>query len=63
MTAARFARPEKNINFAFADPFLHRPWGPTPVHVGLMWLGLVLAVYVPTHFVLARFFPPPSPRN
>ena len=28
--AARFTAPAENINFAFSDPFVHRPWGPAP---------------------------------
>ncbi len=50
-------RPPKNTNFAFADPFFHRAWGPPPVHVAISVLFLVIVVYLPTHLVLKRVFP------
>jgi hypothetical protein len=54
------ATPEKNINFAFTDPFFHRAWGPAPVHLALTSLFLIVVVYLPTHLLLARLFPPPQ---
>jgi hypothetical protein len=54
--AARFTNPEKNMNFAFTDPFLHRAWGPAPVHVAVSVLFMLVVVYLPTHLVLRRFF-------
>lgn len=57
MIASRFASAAVNINYAFRDPVLHRAWGPAPVHVALMWVGLVIVIYAPTHFVLTRMFP------
>jgi len=56
--AARFTDPAKNMNFAFADPFFHRSWGPPPVHVGVSVLFMLVAVYLPTHWFLRRLFPP-----
>jgi hypothetical protein len=58
--ASRVVRPDANINFARADPFTHRPWGPAPVHVGLTALALVGLVYVPTHALLRRVRPRPA---
>ena len=36
--ASRFTSPQKNMNFAFADSFFHRQWGPAPVHILVIWL-------------------------
>jgi hypothetical protein len=49
--------PEENQNFAWADPFFGRSWGPAPVHVGLTWAVLVTVVYGGTHLALARLMP------
>lgn len=58
MIAARLANPLGNINYAFRDPLMHRAWGPAPFHIALMWIGLVLLLYLPTHLALAKFLPP-----
>jgi hypothetical protein len=55
--ASRFANPSLNINYAFSNPLTHRSWGPTPVHLALIWAGLVVVIYLPTHLVLAKLFP------
>ena len=60
MIAARFAGPAMNINYVFRDPLAHRAWGPAPVHVTLMWIGLVILIYLPTHLALAKLFPAPT---
>jgi len=57
---ARFTPPDKNIDFAFTDPFLHRQWGPPPIHVLISWLFMVISVYWPTHAALKRLFPRPQ---
>jgi hypothetical protein len=49
--------PEENQNFAWADPFVGRSWGPAPVHVGLTWLVVVTVVYGGTHLALSRLAP------
>lgn len=59
--ASRFASAARNINFAHADPFLHRQLGPAPVHVAAVLVGLTVLIYIPTHIALARLFP--SSRN
>jgi hypothetical protein len=61
LVAARFTNPALNINEAFRDPILHRPWGPAPVHLVLMYVGLVLIFFLPVHLVLRRLFPRPLP--
>lgn len=58
--ASRFTSPQKNTNFAFADPFFHRQWGPAPVHLLIIWLFMVFVVYMPTHLLLKRIFPQPK---
>ena len=58
--AARFTSPERNINFAFRDPFFHHAWGPPAVHVAISALVLIVIVYLPTHLCLKHFFAPPT---
>ena len=57
LVASRALGPEVNANFAFADPFFGRGWGPAPVHLAAILGGLVL-VYAATAFVLGRRLPP-----
>jgi hypothetical protein len=49
--------PEKNLNFAWVDPLLHRQWGPVPLHLLAMLVGTTLVAYLPTHLLLARLLP------
>lgn len=58
--ASRFTIPEKNMNFAFAEPFFRRQWGPGPVHVVVIWLFMVFVAYLPTHLFLMRLFARPK---
>jgi hypothetical protein len=60
--AARFTDPAENINYAFIDPFIHRQWGPAPIHVLISWLFIAFVVYLPTHLFLRRLFPTPQVR-
>jgi hypothetical protein len=60
--AARFTNPAENINYAFIDPFIHRQWGPAPIHVLISWLFMAFVVYYPTHLLLKRIFPAPPAR-
>jgi len=55
--AARFTSPQKNMDFAFTDPFIHRSWGPVPVHVTISILFMIFVVYYPTALLLRRFIP------
>jgi hypothetical protein len=57
--AARFTTPARNINYAFTDPFIHRAWGPAPIHVLISWLFMAVVVYLPTHLALKALFRPP----
>lgn len=58
LVAARLvSNPVGNMNFAFRDPFFHRPWDPAPLHLLLSFLVLSLGAFVPTHLVLARALP------
>jgi hypothetical protein len=61
--AARFTTPARNINYAFADPFLHRAWGPPPIHVLISWLFMVIVVYLPTHLALKAVFRQPQTKT
>jgi hypothetical protein len=60
VVASRFVTPDKNLNFALADPFSHRQLGPAPVHLAITYLAVVLAVYLPTHLVFTRLYAPPN---
>lgn len=47
---------EKNINWVFGlGRVQHRL--PQPVYLGLLYLGFVLVVFLPTHWILMRVFP------
>lgn len=61
--ASRFVSQAENMNYAFADPFFHRAWGPAPVHIAVIFLFMVLIVYLPTHVLLKRLFQPPQART
>lgn len=57
LVAARFADSSDNINYAFRDPLFHRSFGVAPLHLAIIWLGLVLFIYLPVHLVLVKFLP------
>jgi hypothetical protein len=57
MIASRFAAPSRNINFVYADPLVHKQWGPVPLHVACMLVGMTVVIYLPTHIILSRIFP------
>lgn len=54
---ARFTPPQKNMNFAFSDPFVHRSWGPAPMHVAVSITFMIVVVYYPTALLLRRVIP------
>ena len=56
--ASRFVTPDENLNFAQTAPFFHRQLGSAPVHLAITYLAVVLGVYLPTHLVFARLYPP-----
>jgi hypothetical protein len=51
--------PQANMNFVYTDPFFHRAWGSVPLHLAAVLLFLMFVVYLPTHLLLVRLFPPP----
>jgi hypothetical protein len=59
-SASRFTAPEKNIGFAFVDPFFHHSWKPAALHVAFTVLFLAVVVFLPTHLILRRIFQPPK---
>jgi hypothetical protein len=63
LAVSRVVMPEVNINFAHRDPIWHRSWGPAPVHLGFMAIGLVGLVYAPIHALLRWAMPLPRPRG
>jgi len=58
LIVSRFINPALNLNYAFSDPLFHRAWGPAPVHLLAILLGIVVLFYLPTHLLLAKFMPP-----
>jgi hypothetical protein len=58
LVAARLLAVGKNLNYAFTDPLLHRQWGPTPLHLASMLVGIAVVTFLPTHLVLRRVLPP-----
>ena len=60
LAASRFIAPERNLNFAFRDPLLHRSLGPAPIHLMIILLGQALLLYAPAHLAVERIFPPPK---
>jgi hypothetical protein len=57
--AARLLGPDANVNFSWRDPLFHQSWGPAPIHVLLIFLGLLVVIYLPTHTALCRVYPAP----
>lgn len=60
LVASRAAGPALNLNYAFRDPFWHRPLGPAPVHLALTFAAIVGVLCVPTHLLLSRFVRSPA---
>jgi hypothetical protein len=60
IAAARLVGPEANVNFSWRDPFFHRSWGPAPLHVLVIFAGLVAVVYAPTHAALSGLYRRPG---
>jgi hypothetical protein len=58
LIVSRFINPALNLNYAFSDPLFHRVWGPAPVHLFAILAAIVVLFYLPTHFLLSRFFLP-----
>jgi hypothetical protein len=63
LIASRLVAPDQNLNFAVQDPFLHRSYGPAPTHLFITFLFLVFVVYIPTHLLFGRLFPPPASQS
>jgi hypothetical protein len=57
--ASRFTAPALNMNYAYADPFFHRQWGPAPTHVLVISAFMLVVVYLPTHLILNAWAPKP----
>ena len=47
--------PEKNINWTYGLGARRVSW-PAPLYIGVLFLGFVALVFLPTHLVLARIF-------
>ena len=60
---SRFLPPELNMNYAYQDPLFHRAWGPVPVHLVVIFVGMVGLLYWPTHLLLGRMYPTQKEAN
>jgi hypothetical protein len=56
LVAARFLPAEMNMNYAYRDPLFNRAWGPAPAHLAIIFVGIVVVLYWPTHMLLSRTF-------
>lgn len=63
IAGGRALAPEVNINYAWEDPFFHRGWGPAPLHVLVIFAGLLAVVYLPAHGALSRVYRPAKNRS
>jgi len=58
--ASRFTDKALNMNYAWADPFFHRQWGPAPTHILVIFMFMLVVVYLPTHLVLKQWASEPK---
>jgi hypothetical protein len=56
----RMVPSEVNLNYAYGDPLFHRAWGPAPLHLAVMLIGVTVLLYWPTHLLLSWMFPAPG---
>ena len=63
LIAGRFLPADLNINYAYRDPVWHRSWGIAPVHLAVIFIPLVVAIYWPTHLLLGWIYQNPVARN
>jgi hypothetical protein len=57
---SRFLPPALNMNYAYQDPLFHRAWGPIPVHLAVIFAGMVGLLYWPAHLLLSWMCPAPQ---
>jgi hypothetical protein len=56
LVASRFLSADLNMNYAYRDAVWHHAWAPGPLHVFIMLLAIIAAIYLPTHIALKRLF-------
>jgi len=52
LIVSRFLSADLNVNYAYRDPLWHHAWAPAPLHVFLILLAILGAIYLPTHIIL-----------
>lgn len=57
LIVSRFLSADLNMNYAYRDPVWHHAWAPAPLHVLIIVVALIAAIYLPTHLLLTRLFP------
>jgi hypothetical protein len=60
LIVSRFLPAALNMNYAYADPLFHRAWGPAPVHLAVIFAGMVGVLYWPIHLLFSRMYPTPK---
>lgn len=63
LVASRLVALQRNLNFAFRDPILHRSLGPAHIHLTIIFLGLVAVLYGPMHLALTHWFLAPKDKQ
>jgi hypothetical protein len=58
---SRLLSAELNMNYAYRDPLFHRSWGPSPAHLAMIFVPLIVLIYWPTHLLLSWLFRVPGP--
>jgi hypothetical protein len=58
---SRLLSAELNMNYAYRDPLFHRSWGPSPAHLAMIFVPLIVLIYWPTHLLLNWLFRVPGP--
>ncbi|MGB9465147.1 MAG: hypothetical protein WBR10_08550 [Candidatus Acidiferrum sp.] len=60
LIVSRFLSVELNMNYAHRDPIFHRAWAPSPVHLAMIFIPLIVLIYWPTHLLLNWLFRMPA---
>jgi hypothetical protein len=57
LAISRWIGAVSNINYTFFDPVFHRQLGPAPIHITIIFAGILLLFYLPAHVFLRRYIP------
>jgi len=54
LVVSRWIGVSANLNYALLDPVFHRQLGAAPIHIGIIFVGIVAVFYLPAHVLLRR---------